>query len=184
MATLLQGPFTVEMYYKLGELGVFHEDDRVELINGQIVPLSPIGEAHAACVRRLIGLLSRRIGAHAIVDAQNPVVLGESDSPQPDITVLKPRADGYQRHPRSADLLLVVEVADTSLAYDREVKVPRYAQAGVSEVWVVDVNAETISVFRNPDSDGYGNVLTLKRGGTVRPVNLANVEITADEILG
>jgi Uma2 family endonuclease len=181
---LLPGAFTVEKYYKLGELGVFHEDDRVELVNGQIVPMSPIGDAHANCVRRLNTLLSRRLGERAIVDVQNPVILGEYDSPQPDITVLKSRADGYRKHPRSRDILLVIEVADSSLAYDRDVKIPRYAQAGISEVWIVDVNAETIGVYRDPESDGYRSVQTVKRGEIVRPVKLAAVQIGVDEILG
>src|SRR5438034_4682131 len=159
---LFPGAFTVEMYHKLGELGVFHEDDRVELINGQIVPMTPIGDAHASCVRRLIGLLSRRCAERAIVDVQNPVVLGDVDCPQPDITLLQPRADGYRVHPRSHDILLVVEVADSSLAYDREVKIPLYAEAGIREAWVVDLNAETISVYRDPGPEGYREVVTIR----------------------
>jgi Uma2 family endonuclease len=120
---VLRGPFTVESYQRLAELGVLREDDRVELIAGQVVRMTPIGDRHASCVRRLSRLFSRHALELAIIDEQNPAVLGRHDAPQPDLALLKPRAatvresfrDGYPRHPRSADILLVIEVADTTL---------------------------------------------------------------------
>ncbi len=112
---LLKGPFTVDDYQRLAELGVLREDDRVELIAGQVVEMTPIGDRHASCVRRLSRLLARTLLDVAVIDVQNPVVLGEHDAPQPDLVLLKPRADAYPKHPRATDILLVIEVADTTL---------------------------------------------------------------------
>src|SRR5438876_10314467 len=112
----LKGPFTVDTYQRLGELGILGEDDRVELIDGQVVEMTPIGDRHASCVRRLINLFAPNLRDVAVLDAQNPIVLGSHDSPQPDLTLLHRRLGGYATHPRAADVLLVVEVADTSLS--------------------------------------------------------------------
>src|SRR5258708_2048030 len=117
--------FTVDEYHRMGRAGVFHEDDRVELLEGQIVEMSPIGPAHAGCVAVLTGVLSRRGGESVVVWVQNPVDLGERSEPQPDVALLAPRADAYRTaHPRARDILLAIEVADTSLEHDRDVKVP------------------------------------------------------------
>lgn len=180
---VLRGPFTVESYQRLGELGILGEDDRVELIAGQVVAMTPIGDRHASCVRRLHDLFARQALELAIIDVQNPVVLGRHDAPQPDLAVLKRRADGYPRHPRARDILLVIEVADTTLAYDRDVKIPRYAAAAIPEVWLVDLVADAISVYRGPQPDGYRDVVTVPRGETLRPLLLPGVAITAAEIL-
>ena len=181
---VLRGPFTVESYQRLAELGVLGEDDRVELIAGQVVAMTPIGDRHASCVRRLNRLLSRALGNLAIIDVQNPVVLGRHDAPQPDLAVLKRRADGYPRHPRARDILLVIEVADTTLAYDRDVKIPRYAAAAIPEAWLVDLGADAITLYRGPRPDGYTDVVTVTRGETLRPLLLPDVTIAASEILG
>ena len=180
---LLPGAFTVESYHKLGELGVFHEDDRVELINGQIVPMSPIGDAHAACVQRLSTYLNHRTELPVIVSTQNPVVLDDRWEPQPDIAVFR-RAAGLagKWHVKAADVLLIIEVADSSLPYDRDVKLPHYAEAGIPEVWLVDLNSERITVYRDPSADGYRDVVTVRRGEMLRPAALT-ATITADEIL-
>lgn len=180
----LKGPFTVESYQRLGELGILGEDDRVELIDGQVVEMSPIGERHASAVRRLNGLFARRLPGVAVIDVQNPVVLGERDSPQPDVTLLKPRDDAYLHHPRAADILLVVEVADTSLAYDRDVKLPLYARAGIAEAWVVDVEADRIQICREPAGGRYTSVRAAARGDTITPLRFPGVTFPAGEILG
>lgn len=182
---LLTGAFTVEKYHRLGELGIFHEDDRVELINGQIVPMTPIGDAHAACVLRLNVLLTRRTELPVAVSMQNPVILDPRWEPQPDIAVLQ-RGGGLAGdwHASAADVLLIVEVADSSLAYDRDVKIPYYAESGIPEAWLVDLKARTITVYRDPTTDGYRDVVIVKRGQILRPVQLPAVQITADEILG
>jgi len=180
----LRGPFTVDAYQRLGELGVLGEDDRVELIGGQVVEMTPIGDPHAACVRRLIGLLGRRLGDAAVLDAQNPVVLGIRDAPQPDIVLLRPRADGYPRHPRAADILLLAEVADSSLPYDRDVKLPLYARSGIPEVWLVDLAAERIHVCREPVAGSYARVDAVGRGASVTPLHFPRLTVAVDEILG
>jgi len=185
MATLLPGPFTVEMYHKLGELGVFDEDDRVELLDGQIVEMSPIGRPHAACVTRLNHLLSRRSSADIAVSVQNPIALGERWEPQPDIVVVR-RAAGLAGawHPEPQDTLLVIEVADSSLERDRDVKIPHYARRGIPEAWLIDLEGDAITCYRTPGPDGYEEIVTVNRGATLRPVALPELAIGADEILG
>ena len=111
-------------------------------------------------------------------------MLGAHDAPQPDLVVLKPRADAYPRHPLAADAILIIEVADTTLAYDRDVKIPLYAGAGIPEVWLVDLGAEAIRVYRQPAPDGYGEILTVTRGELLRPLLLPGTVIAADGILG
>src|SRR6266498_3300178 len=162
---LLKGPFTVDDYHRLAELGILGEDDRVELLDGQIVEMTPIGPDHAGCVDALNRLLSRLVGDTGIVRVQNPLVLSSEWEPQPDLVVLRPRADGYRKaHPGPEDVLLVIEVADTSLESDREVKLPRYAVAGIPEVWLVALANDRIEVYRQPAPDGYREVRTLSRG--------------------
>ena len=183
-ACLLPGPFTVDSYRRLAELGILHQDDRVELVAGQVLEMTPIGDRHASCVRRLINLFAPNLRDVAVLDAQNPVVLGTHDAPQPDLTLLHRRPGGYATHPRAADVLLVVEVADTSLSYDREIKMPRYAAAGIPEAWLVDLVGDAVSVCRRPGSNGYGETVTVTRGETLRPLLLPGVAVAVDEILG
>ena len=181
---VLRGPFTVESYQRLAELGVLREDDRVELIAGQVVRMTPIGDRHASCVRRLHDLLAREILDVAIVDVQNPVVLGAHDVPQPDVAVLTRRGDRYPQHPRAPDILLVIEVADSSLAYDRDVKIPRYARAGIPEVWLVDLTADRIEVYRQPVAETYADVRAASRGAGLSPLHFPNLSIAVADILG
>lgn len=181
---LLKGPFTVDTYQRLAELGVLGEDERVELIAGQVVAMTPIGDRHASCVRRVHDLFARRALELAIIDVQNPVVLGPHDAPQPDLAVLKRRADGYPRHPRARDILLVIEVADTTLAYDRDVKIPLYARAAIPEVWLVNLPADRIDVYRQPVAGRYASVRGVSRGERLSPLRLPDITIEAAEILG
>ena len=175
--------FTVDEYHRMGQAGVFLEDHRVELIDGQVVEMTPIGDRHAACVRRLTRLFARHLLEVAIFDVQNPVVLGTHDAPQPDVTLLKLRPDGYPTHPRAADLLLVVEVADTTLAYDRDVKLPLYAGAGIPEVWLVDLPGERIQVYHDPAGGRYASGRSVSRGATISPLHFPGVSVAADDIL-
>lgn len=148
--------FTVDEYYRMGEAGIFGEDDRVELLDGQIYVMSPIGSEHASCVDRLTRLFVRRAGDDVIVRIQNPIRLNEASEPEPDLALLHPRDDAYaSEHPGPEDTMLVVEVADTSLSFDRDVKLPLYAAAGLPEVWLVDLEADTIHVYRDPSDDRY-----------------------------
>lgn len=181
---LLKGPFTVESYQRLGELGVLGEDDRVELIHGQVVEMTPIGDRHASCVRRLHDLLARDALELAIIDVQNPVVLGNHDAPQPDLAVLRRRPDRYPHHPRAQDILLVIEVADTSLAYDRDVKIPLYASAGIPEAWLVDLTGDQVGVYREPRTGTYARVQWAARGDVLTPLQLPQVTLAVTDIMG
>jgi Uma2 family endonuclease len=184
-ARLLKGPFTVDDYYRMAEVGILHEDDRVELIEGQVVVMSPIGARHAGCVDALTHLFTKVPGLHTIVRVQNPIRLGPGAEPQPDLALLEPRRDGYRtRHPSPTDVLLVIEVADTSLAYDREVKLPLYAAAGIAEAWLVDLTGDRIEIRRGPGPDGYREVRLATRGETITPINLPGVDINVDDVLG
>lgn len=148
--------FNVDEYYAMAQAGILGEDDRVELIAGEVVVMSPIGSRHAGCVKALAGLLFRAAGRKAVISVQDPLRLGGSAEPQPDLAVLAWRADSYRsRHPEPKDTHLVVEVADSSLDFDREVKLPLYASHGIPEVWVVDLRAGIIEVHRSPGPDGF-----------------------------
>ncbi len=156
-------PFTVDEYHRLAEAGVLTHDDRVELLDGRIITMSPIGSAHLHCVNRLIDLFAERLYAvsprPARLSVQNPIRLNPHSEPEPDVALL--RSDAPQdRTPIPEDVLLVVEVADSTLTYDRTVKQKHYAAAGIPEYWVVDLNAATVIVHRQPQADGYGSVVT------------------------
>jgi Uma2 family endonuclease len=146
---------TVEEYLRMGQAHVFAQQARLELMEGEIVEMAPIGSPHAAVVNTLAALLGEAAPG-AIVSVQNPLVLSERSAPQPDVVLLRPRADRYYNsHPTAADALLVVEIADTTLRYDLEVKRPLYARAGVAELWVVDIDRREVHVFRGPERDYY-----------------------------
>jgi Uma2 family endonuclease len=177
--------FTVDEFHRMVEARILTEDDRVELLDGEIVEMSPISPRHAGCVKHLARLLVGAAGPTGFVGVQDPIVLGPHGQPQPDVAVLRPRADDYRRaHPGPLDVVLVVEVADTSIHRDRSTKVPLYAAAGLPEVWLVDLPAETIDVFRDPRGGVYRHRRTAGRGETLSPLNLPGVTIRTDEILG
>ena len=177
--------FTTQEYEQIAAAGVFAEDDRVELLDGEIVEMSPLGPQHSACVDRLNRLLQRRVGDEAIVRVQSPVRLGQHSEPQPDVALLQPRPDFYAHgHPEPEDVLLLIEVADSSLSYDRELKLPLYARAGVAEVWLVGLLPQTIEVFRAPSESGYGERREARRGESVAALNAPGVVLSVAEILG
>jgi Uma2 family endonuclease len=178
--------FTVKEYHRLGEVGLLPEDTRIELIAGDIVVHEPIGSSHAGTVNRLTRLFTSILGERAVVQIQNPVELAGDDSEvQPDVTLLRPRADFYARgHPVAADALLLIEVADTSLARDRRVKIPLYARAGVPEVWLLDLIDDRVEVHRDPTAAGYARVRTLGRGESVVPGAFPDLTIAIADLLG
>jgi len=162
--------FTVHEYHRMVEAGILSEDDRVELIEGEIIEMAPIGRRHAACVDKLTELLKEKLGRAAIVRVQGPVRLNDQSEPEPDVALLRRREDFYAREmPGPADVLLIVEVADTSSRYDRAVKVPLYANAGIGEVWLVDLTAETIEVYAQPAGESYQSCKRLRRGDLLSP---------------
>jgi Uma2 family endonuclease len=182
---LLKRKFTVEQYHKMAESGILTEDDRVELIRGEIVEMSPIGRRHAACVSRLVRLFTQRLETRVIVSPQNPVELDNTSQPQPDVALLQPRADFYESgHPQSSDIFLLVEVADTTIEIDREIKIPLYAEDNIAEVWLVDINEQCLEVYRQPAPIGYQSIQKFQRGQTLSIQAFPDIEITVDEILG
>src|SRR5436305_12193247 len=174
--------FSIGEYDKMAAAGVFSEDDRVELIEGEIVEMNPIGSRHAACVGRLTKLLERLAGDEAIVWVQNPVQVSDYSEPLPDVALLKRRDDFYARaNPRPSDVLLIIEVADSSVEYDRDVKIPIYSRAGVPEVWLVNLPEEAIEIYARPLNNAYQETRLVKRGESLSTLNLI---IDADDILG
>jgi Uma2 family endonuclease len=177
--------FTVEDYHRMAEAGILGEDDRVELIEGEIVEMPPIGSPHGGTVKALIHLFSRAVGDAALVAAQDPVRLSEISEPQPDVMLLRPRSDFYRdSHPTPADVLLLVEVADTSSAYDRSVKLPLYARVSIPEYWLVDLERSVLEVYRSPAGDRYAEVRELAPGGRLAAASLPDAQLDVGEILG
>lgn len=180
--------FNVGEYYQMARAGILSEDDRVELIEGEVVRMSPIGSRHAACVDRIVNQLLHKIPAHSlnlIVRVQNPIRLSEYSEPQPDITLLKPREDFYSsEHPTSEDVLLLIEVSETSAEYDLEVKLPLYAAAGIPEVWLIDLEKELLEVHSRPAGEQYRTTERAKRGDSLRSHTVPRLEITAGAVLG
>ncbi len=176
--------FTVDEYYKLAEVGLLDEDDRVELLDGEIVQMSPIGSRHAAAVTKFSSLLLTSVGESAIVSVQNPIRLSEKHEPLPDIAILKRREDFYRNsHPTPTDTFLLVEVADSSVGYDRGRKIPVYAKAGIHEVWLYNLNTNTITQYARPQEGKYQAVLSFGRGETIRSISLPTLMIAIDAIL-
>jgi Uma2 family endonuclease len=177
--------FSVDEYYRMGEAGVFSEEARVELIDGEVLEMSPIGKRHAGCVNRLNRLLNRNVGDLAIVTVQSPISIDDFSEPQPDLALLKPRADFYSNsHPTPADVLVIIEVADTSLEYDRNVKLPLYARAGIPEAWLVVLPKDFIEVHSEPKNGKYQKVQRLKRGKKLTSATLSGFSLAVDDILG
>jgi Uma2 family endonuclease len=175
--------FTVHDYHRMGEAGILHEDDRVELIEGEIVEMAAIGTRHFTCVNGLTRLLVRGVGDAAIVSVQNPVRLDEHTEPQPDLAVLQTR-DYRESLPRPEDVLLLIEVSDTTLSYDRNVKLPLYARAGIPEVWIVDLAGETVEHYTGPSGDSYRHVERVRRGEEIRSAALPEPAFRVDAVLG
>ena len=178
--------FTVEEYALMGMVGIFSEDDRVELIDGDVHEMTPIGPTHASIVDDLTELLVSRLIGKAKVRIQNPIRLDRHTEPQPDLVVarLRPRTGGHytDRHPEGDEVLLVIEVADSSLRYDREAKLPLYAKAGIPEAWLVDVTARTLTVYTSPTDEGYAAEQTLRRGQEVVSSSVADLRLSLDKL--
>ena len=176
--------FTVDEYYRMAEVGIFSEDDRVELIDGAVVDMVPIGAPHAGVIIRLNHLLSRLVGDRAMISPQNPVRLSDYSEPLPDVMLLRPRPDFYtSAHPGPGDVLLLVEVADSSAEYDRSVKVPLYARHGVPEVWLVDLQRQLVEIYRDPAPAGHREIRVVRRGDRLTTLAMPDVPLLVDDIL-
>ena len=171
--------FTVDEYYAMACAGILTEDDRIELIDGLIIAMPPIGDPHFDCVNHLNRLFVLRTDPKAIVSVQNPVRLNDFSEPQPDVVLIRPGK------PEAKDVLLLVEVSDTTLDFDREIKLPRYAAASIPEVWIVALPEERIEVYRKPGPAGYAEEASFGRGEELTVEALPEVGTFAvDEILG
>ena len=182
---LLRRRFTVYDYHRMGQVGILGEDDRLELLEGEIVEMAPIGSRHQATVDRLNEIFTGHLADVAIVRVQGPVRLDEDSEPQPDLILLRRRSDFYaSAHPGPQDVLLLVEVSDTSTEYDREVKLPLYARHGIAEVWLVGLESEVVEVFRGPTAQGYQETSQLGRGQGLSPEAFPQAQLAVDEVLG
>ncbi|MDN5870994.1 MAG: Uma2 family endonuclease [Nitrococcus sp.] len=186
MSTLLEQVrhrLTTADYHKMGAAGVFGPTDRVELIEGEIIDMAPIGSTHAGVVALLIKLLVRALADQAIVNVQNPVVLGDHSEPQPDLSVSRPRADFYRgAHPTPADILLLIEVAESSVNFDREVKLPLYARHNVPEVWLVDLRQKALAIHRAPLEGAYRVTLQPHDLTRIAPLELPQVVLDLSDL--
>lgn len=176
---------TTADYHSMIEAGILGPEDRVELLAGEIYEAAAVGSPHAACVMRLNRWFSARVEDRAIVNVQNPVELSALSEPEPDLTLLAPRESFYaDRHPRPADVLLLIEVAATSYDYDRNLKLPLYAEAGIREVWLVDLERRAIEVYRDPCEAGFRRAESLRAGDTLAPIAFPDLELDVARLFG
>lgn len=177
--------FTVDEYYRMAEAGILNEDSRVELIEGEIIQMSPIGVRHASCVSRAIKLFLTKLGDRIVLSPQNPLRLSNITEPQPDILLLKPRADFYgSQHPTGDSVYVVLEISDTTLRYDRDRKLPLYAKSKVPEVWIEDLQSDAILVYRNPEKDRYLISLTFRRGDQISVATFPEILFEVADLIG
>jgi len=176
--------FTAAEYHQMARAGILRDGEPVELIDGEIVQMAPIGHRHWVCVTRASVQFIRSFGDKALVSNQGPLRLDDWTEPDPDIVVFKPREDFYaESRPAPADVLFIVEVADSSLAYDRQVKLSRYAKAGIQEYWIEDLNNDVLLVFRYPSEETYSTLLELRSGDSISPLAFPNVTFKIADLL-
>lgn len=184
MAVLTQHRFSVKDYYRMAETGVLRPDARVELLDGRIIDMSPIGPYHSGIVARLGQMFYSSAKGRWTIFTQNPLHLDDHSEPEPDIMLLKPASDYYTKvHPQPADVFLLVEVADASLYYDRDEKLPAYGRADVAEVWIVNLAEQKVEVYREPNFTGYGSKTILRPGQQAIPQSFPDVVVDVAELL-
>jgi Uma2 family endonuclease len=175
--------FTVDDYHRMREANILTEDDRVELLDGEIIVMSPIGPFHVGLVIKLTQLLSTLLGTTGLVSVQNPIHLNQFGEPQPDIAIILPRDDGYTMAlPTPNDILLLIEVSDSSLTYDREQKLPQYALAGIAEVWIIDVQKQVIEQYTKPFEDQYTQLTKVLLGHPITATTVPALSFSTDRI--
>ena len=176
--------FTVDEYYRMAEVGILHPDERVELIDGEIVLMAPMGNSHATGVRRLERVWHDASGNAVTVSGQCPIRLSEYADPEPDVAILSYRIDDYSgKTPGAEDVLLIIEVSDTTLAYDRGTKLNLYAEASIPETWIMNLVEDCIESFTQPSPDGYAQHAIYRRGDTISPSTLPDVRFAVDDLL-
>ena len=183
---VMRHKLTADAYYRMAEAGILGADNRVELIGGEIIDMAPIGQNHAGTVISLNQALVLAFAGGAFVSVQNPIHLDDMSEPQPDFAVLRYRADFYRsgERPRPADVLLLIEVADSSLRFDRVVKLPLYARADIAEVWIADLRQRVVDVHRAPRDGRYTDMTTIQAGGVLIPSLAPQVRITFEQVFG
>ncbi|HLP90050.1 MAG TPA: Uma2 family endonuclease [Nostocaceae cyanobacterium] len=175
---------TVSEYHQIAEAGIFHPEERLELIAGQIINKSPQGTKHPATITRTQRILNQRLGDKVLIRTQSPVTLDNYSEPEPDIAIVKPHPLDYEdHHPYSSEVFLIIEIADTSLKFDREIKSLAYAKSGVIDYWVLDVNGHKLYVYRLPNAAGYQSEGILSENLTISPLAFPECEIRINELL-
>jgi Uma2 family endonuclease len=175
---------SVQDYHRMAESGILQPDERVELLEGQIIQMAAKGTAHSAAVTRIDRLFRNRLGDRVLLRLQDPVRLNDFSEPEPDVAVVHPNTLFYEdHHPIPSEVFLLIEVADTTLKFDREVKAPAYARSGIAEYWVLDVNGRKLHVYRAPGADGYQSEAILSEGLTVAPLAFPECVIAVREML-
>jgi Uma2 family endonuclease len=176
--------FSVKEYYRMAETGVLRPDARVELLNGEIIDMSPIGPFHGGVVSRLTRLFNKLSKNRWLVWPQNPLRLDDHSEPEPDVMLLKPAADDYvSQHPQPDDVFLLIEVADSTLDYDQTEKLPAYGRAGIAEVWIVNLNDLAVEVYREPHFTGYGRKTVARAGDILAPLAFPDAAVDVAELL-
>jgi Uma2 family endonuclease len=183
-STVTKKRFTADEYQRMGQVGILSEDDRVELIDGEVLAMTPIGARHNACVNHGNRALVNACGDDAIVQSQGSVRLDTYSEPEPDLVLLRPRTDFYATHlPGPDDIFLIIEIADSSLDYDRDVKAPMFAMAGIPEYWLADLNANVVWRYWSPERGAYQRVEEYRRGQSIAPLQLPACAIAVDVLL-
>jgi len=177
--------FTVADWQKMGEMDLFSPETRVELIEGEIIEMGPIGSSHAGHVNRLNYLFNRQVTDSEIVSVQNPLVIKNHSEPQPDLMVLRHEPNFYsEKHPTPEDVLLLIEVSDSTLSYDRNVKKPLYARHGIIEYWVVNLKEDCLEVYLNPQAQDYTLIDIMRSDSVITPSQLPHISVAVSDILG
>lgn len=177
--------FTVDDYYRMADVGILTPADRVELIEGEIVEMSPIGDRHAMSVNRANMIFARGLGDRVVVSVQNAAHMDRYNEPQPDVVLIRPREGFYgSGHPNPEDVVLLIEVSETTLRFDRTVKLPVYARNGIQEVWIVDLKNDAIHVCREPKGQTYTSIAIRKREDSVSPQEFPDFTIKVNDLLG
>ncbi len=176
--------FSVDEYYQMIELGILKDYEKAEIIEGELIQKMPIGDKHASVVNNLTRILIRNVSDDVLVSVQNPLRISDFNEPEPDFVLADLTKFDGKRHPRPAETLLVVEVSDSTLKYDRDTKLSLYAEAEIPEVWIVNLKNDIVEVHQNPSVGIYQLTQIYKRGDIVKSAVLSNLEIAVDKILG
>ncbi len=176
--------YTLAEYHQMIEIGILKAQDKVELIRGEIIKMSPVGLKHASCVKKINQLFAQKLGNKVILGIQDPIKLNDNSQPQPDVVLLKPKSDFYAtEHPKSEDILLLIEVADTSIEYDRQIKIPLYAENNITEMWLININENIIQVYQNPQGKLYKNITNYQIDDKIDLTIFPDCEIKVKDIL-